>query len=102
MRATAMIILCSIAAACALAPGEDERQGKLAVLDAYWVAHGMAQSYGESPDADPAVTGELARLDARARAIRDQAQSSGADTADTERAVAALTDYAASQTAVPR
>ena len=102
MRATAVVILCSIAAACALAPGEDSKQGKLAVLDAYWIAHGMAQSYGESADADPAVTNELARLDDRARAIRDQARTSGGDAADTERAVAALTDYAASQTAVPR
>jgi hypothetical protein len=102
MRATAIVILCSIAAACALAPSEDDKQGKLAVLDAYYIAHGMAQGYGESPDADPAVTGELARLDARAGAIRDQAQGNGGDTADTERAVAALTDYAASQTAVSR
>ncbi len=102
MRATAVLILCSIAAACALAPSEDAKQGRLVVLDAYYIAHGMAQSYGESPDADPVVIGELARLDARAAAIRDRAQGNGDDTADTERAVAALTDYAASQTAVPR
>jgi hypothetical protein len=102
MRATAIIFLCSIAAACALAPDEDNQQGRLAVVDAYYIAHGMAQSYGESPDADPAVTEELARLDLRARAIRGQAQANGGDTADTERAVAALTDYAASQTAISR
>ena len=102
MRKLALALLCSLAAACALAPDEDTQQSKLAVLDAYWIAHGMAQSYGEQPDADPAVTEELSRLDARAGAIQDQAQSNGGDTADTEKAVAALSDYAASQTAISR
>jgi hypothetical protein len=91
-----------LAAACALSTNNDSQQGKLAVLDAYWIAHGMAESYGESPDADPAVTEQLAKLDDRARAIRDLAATNDADTADTERAVAALSDYAASQTAIPR
>jgi hypothetical protein len=102
MRSLAVILLCSIAAACALAPDEDSQQSKLAVLDAYWIAHGMAQSYGERPDADPAVMEELSRLDARAGAIRHEAQASGDDTADTEKAVAALSDYAASQSAISR
>jgi hypothetical protein len=102
MRTATLVFLCCLAAACALRSNDENQQGKLAVLDAYLIAHGMAQSYRESPDADPAVTEELARLDARAAAIRDVAQSGGADTADSERAVAALSDYAASQTAVSR
>jgi hypothetical protein len=102
MRIVAFIFVCCLAAACALQPNDDNQQGKLAVLDAYLIAHGMADSYRESPDADPAVTEELTRLDERAAAIRDVAQSRDGDTADSERAVAALTDYAASQTAVSR
>jgi hypothetical protein len=102
MRTAAVILICCVAAACAWQPNSDRQEGKLAVLDAYLIAHGMAESYRESPDADPAVAQELARLDARAAAIRDVAQSGAADTADSERAVAALSDYAASQTAVSR
>jgi len=61
-----------------------------ALQDAYLVAHGMAASYVERPDANPDVVQQLVVLDARAaQAMRSQ------DNAATAMAVAALTTLAA-------
>jgi hypothetical protein len=69
-----------------------------ALLDAYLVAHGMAASYVESPDANPAVVEQLRTLDMRAAAaLRSLGRPSGADMATTANAVAALTNFAAAQ-----
>jgi hypothetical protein len=74
----------------------------MAIYDAYLIAHGMALSYDEQSDADPAVTMELAKLDARAhRALVNLARAPDGDPGETARAVAALSDYAASQTNLP-
>ncbi len=74
---------------CALLPA---RQSSAALGDAYLVAHGMAVSYLERPDANQAVVQQLIVLDRRAAdAMRDH------DSSATEQAVAALTNYAASQ-----
>ena len=102
MRPIVFVFVCSFAAACALAPDQETAQNQQAVLDAYWIAHGMAESYRQSPDADPAVTAELDRLDRRASEARGEARNGGFVSDDTERAVAALSDYAASQTAMSR
>ena len=77
MRAAPLAVLCAIAAACARScqPRTSE-QSPRAIMDAYLIAHGMAETYGTQPDADPAVAAELARLDQRAAiAIRQMAQS---------------------------
>ena len=81
---------------CALSPDAQETAAlrPVALLDAYLVAHGMAASYASSPSADPGVVLQLARLDLQAAAaVRTRNQDA------TARAVAALTAYAASQTA---
>jgi hypothetical protein len=102
MRAAPLAFLCAIAAACALVPQRSADQSPLAIMDAYLIAHGMVESYADQPDADPAVTAELARLDQKAAAaIRDLRGGGGGEDAS-ERAVAALSDYAASQTGVAR
>ncbi len=103
MRAAPLAILCAIAAACALMPNRSGDLSPRAIMDAYLIAHGMAESYGDQPDADPAVLAELARLDQRAAsAIRDLSRASPGSEAATASAVAALSDYAASQTSLPR
>ena len=101
MRAAPLAILCAVAAACALMPQQSTDQSPLAIMDAYLIAHGMVESYGNQPDADPAVAAELARLDHRAAiAIRQMDRTGAGD--EPARAVAALSDYAASQTSIPR
>jgi hypothetical protein len=77
----------------------------MAMLDAYLVAHGMAASVVEDPDADPAVKAQLEELDNKARdAVRRLTRSGDgfADEDATARAVSALTDYAARQTTISR
>jgi hypothetical protein len=66
------------------------------LLDAYLIAHGMATSYAESPNANPAVVEQLRRLDLRAQKSL-QALGARGDMDATANAVAALTDYAARQ-----
>ena len=76
-----------------------------AVRDAYAIAHGMAFSYAGSDDAEPAVVAELVRLDARALdAVRlmERSPQGAAQARETADAVAALTDFAARQTATPQ
>ncbi len=103
MRAAPLAFLCAIAAACALMPARSADQSPLAIMDAYLIAHGMVESYADQPDADPAVTAELARLDEKAAAaIRDLRRDGSGGEDASERAVAALSDYAASQTGVAR
>jgi hypothetical protein len=103
MRAAPLAVLCAVAAACALLPRSSSDQSPLAIMDAYLIAHGMAQSYGEQPDADPAVLAELARLDQRAaQAIRGLGRAQGGSEDESAHAVAALTNYAASQTSLQR
>ncbi len=94
MRTTLLLSL--LCAGCALSPSaqEDASLRPAALVDAYVVAHGMAISYASSPEANPDVVQQLARLDLQAqRAVR--ANDSGA----TAEAIAALTEYAARQTA---
>ncbi len=81
---------------CALSPDARETAAlrPQALVDAYLIAAGMAASYASSPDANPAVVLQLARLDLRAAAaVRQRDTTALAD------AVAALTAYAARQTA---
>ncbi len=88
------IIIAAFCVGCAVLPGY-ERDASLrtaALQDAYLVAHGMAASYAQSPNANPDVVLQLARLDLRAAAaMRDH------DSDATEQAVAALTAFAARQ-----
>ena len=94
MRTT--IFLSLLCAGCALSPSEREDAAlrPAALVDAYLVAHGMAFSYANSPDANPEVVLQLARLDLQAqKAVRAQDSGASAD------AIAALTDYAARQSA---
>jgi hypothetical protein len=91
---------CAILGACAVSPEqqEDAARRPQALLDAYLIAHGMAASYAESPDAKPAVVVQLAKLDMRAaQSVRALAKPYDADMDATASAVAALTDYAARQ-----
>ena len=91
-----ILFLALFCTGCALSPDtrETEALRPAALLDAYLVAHGMARSYAQSPAADPAVVLQLARLDFKAlSAVRTQDNSATAD------AVAALTAYAARQSA---
>ena len=76
---------------CALLPlRPDAANHEAALHDAYLVAHGMATSYVEQPDANSAVVQQLEVLDARAAAAMRNEDS----TAEAE-AVAALTTLAA-------
>ena len=88
------IIIAAFCVGCAVLPSY-ERDASLrtaALQDAYLVAHGMAASYAQSPNANPDVVLQLARLDLRAAAaMRDH------DSDATEQAVAALTAFAARQ-----
>jgi hypothetical protein len=71
-----------------------------ALLDAYLIAHGMATSYAESPGARREVVQQLQTLDMNAqRSIRGLAMPYPANMEATAEAVAALTDYAARQSA---
>ena len=90
---------CAGLAACNLGGEIQQVSRPQVLLDSYLIAHGMATSYAENPDANLAVVQELARLDHRASdAIRALARRGG-DVSGTAEAVAALTDYAARQTA---
>ena len=92
MRIT--LLACLLCASCALTPSakEDAALRPVALLDAYLIAHGMAASYASSPDANPDVVLTLARLDIKAQlAVRRQDGATDA--------IAALTDYAARQSA---
>ena len=92
---------CAGLAGCALADsGVDQSTAPLVLLDSYLIAHGMAATYANNPDANIAVVQELARLDGRAAdAVRALAQRHGGNLAETSQAIAALTDYAARQSA---
>ena len=93
-----VICLCLLLAACAADPVADAQRPR-ALVDAYLIAHGMAASYAQAPQADPAVVEQLGRLDIRAaQAVRSLAREPGNLSATAE-AVAALTDYAARQSA---
>lgn len=97
------VLLCLLVSACAFGPGMADGHNPMAISDAYLIAHGMAISYDERPDADPAVTEELAKLDWRARrALIDMVRTPDRDQDETVRAVAALSDYAARQVTLPR
>ena len=90
---------CAGLAACDVNGGMQQVSRPQVLLDSYLMAHGMATSYAENPDANLAVVQELARLDHRAAdAVRALARRGG-DLSGTAEAVAALTDYAARQTA---
>ncbi len=97
----APIVACAGLAACTWAgSGADQPAPPLVLLDSYLIAHGMATSYAENPDADIAVIQELARLDGRAAdAVRALAQRRGGNVAQTSQAIAALIEYAARQSA---
>jgi hypothetical protein len=108
MRFFALIIApmlsCAALAGCAASPWNQQQASRRpdALLDAYLIAHGMAASYAESPEARPAVVLQLRTLDIKAaEAIRTLAQTQTADMAATAEAVAALTDYAARQSSAP-
>lgn len=88
----------ALAAACALMPRGDDGTARLAILDAYLIAHGMVLTYGDEPAADPAVMAQLRRLDRQAREAIGDLRAGPARQDESERAVAALTDYAAAQT----
>ena len=91
-----ILLLSLFCAGCALTPSEREDAAlrPAALVDAYLVAHGMAFSYASSPDASPEVVLQLARLDLQAqKAVRAQDSGASAD------AIAALTNYAARQSA---
>ncbi len=94
--------LFGMAASCTLDRGGDPGTRLQALLDAYHIAHGMAASTVENPDVDPAVKMQLIRLDRRAYdavAALTRGNDGFADEEATARAVSALTDYAARQTA---
>jgi hypothetical protein len=92
-------LLCLLLSACATMGGDPDRHSPYAIYDAYLIAHGMAESYDERPDADPVVLRQLATLDMRAhRALIDLARAPDGNADATARAVAALSDYAARQT----
>jgi len=99
-----VLIMClGILAACALLPGSGDGANPVAITDAYLIAHGMARSYNDRPEADPAVAAQLARLDAEAgQAVEALTSARGGDAAASARAVAALTDFAARHTATER
>jgi hypothetical protein len=100
MHRTSGIAICTVLAGCVLSATDPTATATrpLALMDAYLIAHGMATSYAENPQADPGVVLQLARLDHRAAlAVRSLEQSRGADLDATAEAVAALTDYAARQ-----
>jgi hypothetical protein len=98
-KAMGLLLGAAIGACAVEAPEEDPVTRSLALLDAYAIAHGMAASYAHSPDAKPEVVAELQRLDARAAlaALEMVHGRPGGGEEATARAVAALTDYAASQ-----
>lgn len=97
MRAVILGFLCGVAGACALLPRGGDAQSRRALLDAYAIAHGMADTYEQEPDSDPAVTAALARLDKQARDAIGDLRNGPERQDESERAVAALSDLAAAQ-----
>ncbi len=96
---------CALLCACAASPWEQEMAARRpeALLDAYQIAHGMAASYAESPGARPTVVLQLRTLDMKAQnSLRELATPYPANVEATAEAVAALTDYAARQSAEPQ
>ena len=92
------VLICLLLTRCAGFSGYGSPNPR-AVFDAYLIAHGMVKSYDERADADPAISQQLATLDARARgALLALGQGADPDTDASARAVAALTEYAARQT----
>ncbi len=97
MRLLTLISLCGALSACSAMDDAAPGSNPSAIRDAYLIAHGMAQGYKDQAHADPQVSAELSRLDARAAAaVRGMDGTGSSD--DSARAVAALTDYAARQT----
>jgi hypothetical protein len=97
-----IVTACAVLSACAASPWQraaaDHRPE--ALLDAYLIAHGMAASYAESPAARPGVVLQLRTLDMNAQhAIRALANPYPSNVEATAQAVAALTDFAARQSA---
>lgn len=103
MRASLLVcaLACGAVSACSsVAAGSDEAvRQPTAILDAYAIAHGMAASYAQSANADPAVVRQLRRLDRRALAAVETLGPDISSQRASAAAVAALTDYAARQTA---
>ncbi len=92
------VFACLLLTACAVAPS-GSRHSARAIYDAYLIAKGMVISYDERPDADPAISQQLATLDMRAsQALVGLSQGPDSDPEATAAAVAALSDYAAQQT----
>jgi hypothetical protein len=92
------VLICLLLTHCAPLSGSGDHNPR-AVFDAYLIAHGMAKSYDERADADPAISQQLATLDARARgALVGLGPGPDHDPDATARAVAELTEYAARQT----
>ncbi len=103
--ATTAALLCVALAACAISRDDSTgvAQRPQALLDAYLIAHGMAASYVEAPEADPAVVMQLYKLDMRAAAaVSSLGKRPDGDLSATAGAVAALTDYAARQSGSAR
>jgi len=97
----ASLLSTALFAACAWLPDQMVGHSPAAIRDAYLIDHGMAESYSERPDADPQVLAQLQTLDQHAAAAVGAMATTGSfNPDDTARAVAALTDYAAQQTAV--
>jgi hypothetical protein len=100
-----IVTACSVLSACAASPWQraaaDHRPE--ALLDAYLIAHGMARSYSESPGARPSVVQQLRTLDTNAQhSIRALANPYPSNVEATAEAVAALTNFAARQSAQPQ
>lgn len=98
------LMACALLSACS-SPWQREMADHRpeALLDAYEIAHGMAFSYAESPGARPSVVMQLRSLDMNAQhALRTLATPYPSDVEATAEAVAALTDYAARQSAKPQ
>ncbi len=96
---------CTLLCACVASPWEQEMAARRpeALLDAYQIAHGMAASYAESPGARPSVVMQLHMLDMKAQhSLRELATPYPSNVEATAEAVAALTDYAARQSAEPQ
>ena len=101
MRLLALAALFCVSACAEVA--EAPAPEPMSLVDAYLIAHGMAQTYAESDSADPAVVGELARLDRKAAdAIRSLTRVRSGNEAATAAAVAALTGFAARQASAPQ
>ena len=97
MRFLLPLSLFLAAAGCSFQADEISLDSPMAIRDAYWVAHGMAEGYSRDRHADPKVLAELARLDEQASAAVRNMDSSAGNAGASARAVAALTDYAARQ-----